>query len=180
MIVAVALWLSKGGKRAVGVPFLEMLIYLFDDGDFVKTPDDGIGAQTVRDGVPVVMISALHNLRPLRDSGKNKNYPDGSCRQTPDGRALMKDRIRLIRDKIRKHTLRRNQNPKGLAFWPRPPVLTKDKVWLGKCFVGLDFLLAGQKEWAMVAFGHAEWPLTGPAMERLNQFLNLTVVNITV
>jgi hypothetical protein len=168
MIVAVAIWLSKG-KRVISVSFLEMLIYLFDDGDFVITPDDGIGVETVRDGVPVVMISALKNIRPPRDSGKN--YPDGSLRQTPDGRTSMKRRVQFIRDKIKKHTPRR-MAPKGYVWIGPTPRVTKDQVWLGASFVGLDFLLAGQKERAMLAFGHAEWPLTGPAMDRLCQLLN--------
>jgi hypothetical protein len=155
MIVAVALWI---GKRALGAPFLEMLIYMFDDGDFVKTPDDGIGAVTMRGGVPMVMISALTNTRPARAHGAN--YPGGSRRQTPDGRTLMKERVRLVRDKIKKYTPARRQ---------------KDQVWLGACFVGLDFLLAGQKEYAMIAFDHAGWPLTGPAMDRLCQALNMNV-----
>jgi hypothetical protein len=172
MIVAVALWLSKG-KRAVGVPFLEMLTYLFDDGDYVKTPDDGIGEVTVRGGVPVVMISSLHNLRDPRNSGKN--YPGGSRRQTPDGRTLMKDRVQLIRGKIKKHTPRR---PKGMVWIaPRPAGLSPDQLWLGACFVGLDCLLAGQKEQAMIAFGHAGWPLEGTEMERLGQLLSLAVCN---
>lgn len=164
MIVAVAIWLSKG-KRAVGVAFLESLIYMFDDGDYVKAPDDGIGGLTVRGGVPMVMISALQNTRPARAHGAN--YPDGSRRQTPDGRTLMKDRVQLIRDKIKKHTPRR---PRGIV-WIRPLPISKDQLWLGACFAGLDRLLAGQKEWAMVAFGYAGWPLTGPAMDRLCQFL---------
>jgi hypothetical protein len=157
MIVAIVLWLY-GGKRALGTPFLEVLIYMFDDGDFVKTPDDGIGAVTMRGGVPMVMISALKNIRPARAHGAN--YPGGSRRQTPDGRTLMKDRVRLVRDKIKKYT---------------PPRKQKDRVWLGVCFTGLDYLLAGQKKHAMVAFGHAGWPLFGPAMERLYQFLNMNV-----
>jgi hypothetical protein len=165
MIVATALWLYAG-KRAVGVPFLEMLIYLFDDGDFVKTPDDGIGS-TMRGGVPMVMISSLENLRPPRNSGKN--YPGGSRRQTPDGRTLMKDRVRLIRDKIRKHTPARK--PKGLVWIGPRPGLTKDQLWLSISFAGLDYLLAGQKKQAMVALRHAGWPIFGTEMERLGQFL---------
>jgi hypothetical protein len=175
MIVAVSLWLSKGGKRAVSVPFLEYLIYMFDDGDFVKTPDDGIGLVTRRGGVPTLMVSALKNIRPARVDGAN--YPDGSLRQTPDGRTLMKRRVQFIKDKIRKHMP--PKSPKGLVWIGPRPGLTQDQVWLSACFVGLDFLLAGQKERAMIAFGHAGWPL-GPGMEGLNQFLNLTVVNITL
>jgi hypothetical protein len=181
MIVAVVYWLSKGGKRA-SVPFLEMLIYLFDNGDFVITPDDGVGSVTKRDGVPVVMISALKNIKPKRDPG-GKNYNNGGPRrQTPDGRTSMKRRVQFIRDKIKKHKPRlpTNWNPKGFAVYVRPPVLTKDQAWLGKCWMGLDCLLAGQKEQAMIAFGDAGWPLTGKEIERLNQFLNLTVVNIAL
>jgi hypothetical protein len=154
-IVATALWLSAG-KRALGTPFLEMLIYLFDDGDFVKTPDDGIGAVTMRCGVPMVMISALKNARPARAPGAN--YPGGSRRQTPDGRTLMKDRVRVVRDKIKKYS---------------PPRKQTDQLWLSISFAGLDYLLAGQKKQAMVAFGHAGWPIFGPEMERLGQFLNM-------
>lgn len=170
MIVATALWLSKGKKRVVGVPALEMLIYIFDGGDFVITPDDGIGAETVLDGVPMVMISALQNIRPKRDSGKN--YPGGSRRQTPDGHTSMKRRVQFIRDKIKKHRPRLPRNPKHLAVYVLPPVLAKDQLWLGKSWFGLDCLLAGQTEHAMKAFSDAGWPLTRPEIERrLNQFL---------
>jgi hypothetical protein len=151
-IVAIALWYITRG-RAVGTPFLEMLVYLFHDGDFVKTPDDGVGA-SMRGGAPFVMIGSLMNLRSPRNPGKN--YPGGSRRQTPDGRTLMKERARLIRDKIKKH------NPAGKF---------KDQAWLGASFMGLDYLFVGRMDIAMIAFGHAGWRLTGPMAARFRQLL---------
>jgi len=154
MIVAVALWLYPERASAAGVPFLEKLIYMFHGGDFVESPEDGVGSVTVRDGVPMMMISALKNLRPPRKPGKN--YPGGSRRQTPDGRTLMKRRVQLLRDKIKKYA---------------PPRKQTDKLWLSISFAGLDYLFAGQKKQAMILLRHAGWPIFGPAMERLGQFL---------
>lgn len=48
-VVATSLWLLKGKKHVLPVPLIEMLTYLFDGGDFVVSPDDGIGLPTVRE-----------------------------------------------------------------------------------------------------------------------------------
>ncbi|MGB6177243.1 MAG: hypothetical protein WBF43_13115 [Methylocella sp.] len=168
MIVAVVLWLY-GGRRAISLPFLEMLIYIFDGGDFVETPDEGIGARTMREGVPMVMIGAFVNTRPKRDG---VNYPGGKRRQTPDGSTTMKDRVRLIQRKIKKHRPRSIRR-KGMVSIAPTPVISKDKLWLGACFAGLGYLLAGQKDLAMVALRFAGWPIFGPAMERLGRFLSM-------
>lgn len=123
----------------------------------------------------MVVISALQNTRPERSPGANS--PEAPRRQTPDGRTLMRDRVQLIRAKIKKHTPRKLA-PKGYVWIGPTPKVTLDQRWLGACWTGLDLLLAGQKERAMVAFSHAGWPLDGPAMDRLNQFLNMrTEVN---